>query len=381
MKYLIFILSLLSFLVATVLLVIAISSCAPDVHAEIRVEWIPLPGTESLKHVNALETDEFRLYAGGSNGIYLSLDNGYTWRLTDLTHSIWTIAIDGSTVYAGTYDHGIFRSDNRGITWKPINNGLRTSTTKKGRIIYPYIEQMLVTNSGTVIAVGYHSGTHTSTNRGDTWHDVFDEWVVGNYKFGREIRSMTELDSYLWAAAGLSSSLFRSPDNGDTWDDVPGLHGAIREYGTVDDWAVLDDLLYIGGNEGLGRWNEAELTWDNLSEGLPLHIYKEAYHPAYREYLRDDYPVTNLAVNRGRIFAAVYYHGVYIFNARSETWFPAGLDGLRVSSLISHQSDLYAATKEGIYRASISTVQLYGKAATTWGRVKQGDQATEHGAR
>ena len=46
MKYLTFIVTLLSLLIASALLAIAIRSCAPNAHAEIRVEWIPLPGTE-----------------------------------------------------------------------------------------------------------------------------------------------------------------------------------------------------------------------------------------------------------------------------------------------------------------------------------------------
>ena len=79
-----------------------------------------------------------------------------------------------------------------------------------------------------------------------------------------------------------------------------------------------------------------------------------------------------------------------MFDARSDTWIPAGLQWLTVSALVSHQSELYAATyalherqagtvhtPQGIYRATILTVQPYGKAATTWGRVKQGPLAKE----
>lgn len=65
-----------------------------------------------------------------------------------------------------------------------------------------------------------------------------------------------------------------------------------------------------------------------------------------------------------------------MFDNPSENWIPAGLDGLTVSSLKSHQSDLYAVAVDsnwdslGIYRASIPLVNPYGKAATTWGAVK-----------
>lgn len=62
---------------------------------------------------------------------------------------------------------------------------------------------------------------------------------------------------------------------------------------------------------------------------------------------------------------------MYLFDERSDTWIPAGLDGLTVYDLISHQSDLYAAIGEGIYRAAIPTVNSYNKAFTTWGAIKQ----------
>ncbi len=219
MKYLIFILSLLSLIVATVLLVIAISSCTPDVHAEIRALWVPLVGTESLKHVNALETDEFRLYAGTSAGLYISRDDGATWSLTDLTHACQAIAIRQNAVYAGTQMRGVFRSDNRGNTWKTKNNGfheVRWGGEDRG---FPFIHQILFSNTGTVITVMYHQGTYTSTDRGETWDSVIDDWRLGDWQIGGDIWSMTEFDGYLWSAISVHTTL-RSPDSGQTWEHI-----------------------------------------------------------------------------------------------------------------------------------------------------------------
>ena len=179
MKYLTFIVTLLSLLIASALLVIAVRSCAPNAHAEIRVEWIPLPGTEGW-HVNALETDGRRLYAGTWNGVYISLDNGYTWNPTELNHSVNTIAIDQNTLYAGGDSHGVFRSDNLGETWKPINDGLPLYEELDQ---YGRVEQILVTSSGTVITVTC-LGTYTSTDRGETWHGVIDDWIVRQDAWG-----------------------------------------------------------------------------------------------------------------------------------------------------------------------------------------------------
>ena len=176
MKFLTFIVTLLSLLIASALLAIAIRSCAPNAHAEIRVEWIPLPGTEGWG-VNAIETDGRRLYAATWEGVYISLDNGDTWRSTEPQHGVSAIAISRDVVYAATFLRGVFRSDSPGETWNPKNNGIRMWERDNGESGYPIFSDILVTSSGTVIAVGYTSGTYISNNHGETWHNVADEWI------------------------------------------------------------------------------------------------------------------------------------------------------------------------------------------------------------
>ena len=95
---------------------------------------------------------------------------------------------------------------------------------------------------------------------------------------------------------------------------------------------------------------------EDLSDGLPDSPY-----------------MTSLTVNRGRIFAGLS-RGVYMYDRGAETWTPVGLNGSFVLSLVSHQSYLYVAvSRKGIYRASIPIVHSYGKAAATWGAVKQNE--------
>ena len=316
--------------------------------------------------MRVLETDGFHLYAAAGiraeSGLYISRDNGYTWRSTGDEHAyFYSIAIGPNSVYAGTTVDGVFRSDDRGETWKPINNGFHRPTVNGEGVLdqYPGIEQMFVTSYGTVVAMMRYEGTYISTNRGETWHSVLDEWIlVGDshiWQIGRSIWSMTEFDGYLWSDA--DGSMLRSPDHGQSWQYLtPYGHGR------VTDWAVLNDRLYVAGDLGFARWNEEERAWEYRIVGLPT------YSDGYLDYVPS---LTSLAVNRGRLFAGLYDHGVYMFDARSDTWIPAGLDGLIVYDLISHQSDLYAATKEGIYRASIPSIQPYSKAITTWGAVKR----------
>ncbi len=371
MKRQTFIVSLFGLIVGSVLFVIS-GACA-----EIRTLWIPLAGTVGLERTYSLETDGRRLYVGTEDGLYISDDDGYTWRSTGLSDPIGIIAIGTDAVYATAYgvERGVYRSDDRGETWNPIHNAMPTITS--GRVdgseyeSAPHIRQILPTRSGRLIAVAYHDGTYTSDDRGETWHNPSGEWMypgpkaafVPDFSFSDSIWSMTEFDGYWWAVLSSgSTAVLRSHDNGDTWEYVGGLASLNRKgFGQVHDWAVLDDQLYVGCSNGFARRNQAEQGWEDLSRGLP---------PPYKYLVHPHHEIQVLAVNRNRIFAGLRNYGVWTFDKRSETWTPVGLGRLTVRALVSHQSDLYALTREGIFRAAIRTVLPQGKAATTWGAVK-----------
>ena len=345
------------------------------VSSHVLAEWELISGTEDMGIVYHLASDGITLYAGAEHGFFISLNDGYNWQSTHLNHTVFQMALTDDAVYAYTPTHGLYRFDTRGITWKQINNGLRTEISDWGELLYPRIEHFLPTSSGTIIAVGYHWRTFISNSRGDLWHEVTGDWVYthenegGPYDFTYYIWRMTEFDGYLWAYTS-NHHLFRSPDNGETWDwlpetDLPAITGPSR----LRHWVELDDRLYIATYDAFGRWNEAALNWDDLSAGLPVDE-GNGRPSAARSNGRNLYAIQHLAVHRGRIFAGISSHGAYMFETPSETWFPVGLDGSGVSSLVSHQSHLYAATGEGIYRADIQIVQPYGKAASTWGALK-----------
>ena len=369
----------LTFILTPLLLAIWLTNCVLDALAE----WELIPDTRHMFALT-LESDGQRLYAGASDGVYISDDDGDSWRLTGLHNAVQAIAVSGHNVYAAPdYDPGgMYRSDDYGETWKRINTGLPKSARDDGTPFLPYTREILVTHSGAVIAVGYHHGTYISHDRGDTWQSVEKDWVwhgESAWFFGNQIWSMTEFDSYWWAVYS-GGHLFHSDDNGASWEL---LGGGLAYYGDVADWAVRDGQLYVAGEYRVGRWNEGALGWDNLGPGLPPPTYEETFWPQYRQHSRKTYPVLSLAVDRGRLFAGIRRQGVYLYDERSESWKFSGLPEFAVRSLVSHGGYLYAAAGrtaygledpdrlEGIYRASIPIVQPYNKAAVTWGAIKR----------
>ncbi len=300
--------------------------------------WIQLDDGVTMGNVNALAAHESRLYAGSSSGVFVSEDGGNSWSLTSLDHAVSTLTVDGDTIYAGgVWGKGVFRSDDAGLTWKPIRNGLRFHE-HDGEQYYGEVRHILVTDNN-IICVMYHNGTYTSTDRGETWHDISTEWMGGN-----SIHLMTEFDGYLWSSVS-SSSMARSPDSGKTWEPLHRF-----DYGHVYAWAVLNGRLYVSGYEGVGVWNETTQSWEYPMAGLPIGNRHQSDALPY---------VFRLAVQGDRLFAGLRdKHGVYVFDLQSESWSFAGLEGRTVSSLLSHGSGLYAGTEEdGIYYlAKVKTI-------------------------
>ncbi len=68
------------------------------------------------------------VYLAVSDKVVVSADSGKTWGAeSHLPSSIMTLAVSSSNpnrVYAGTESLGLYRSDDRGITWMPVSNTL-----------------------------------------------------------------------------------------------------------------------------------------------------------------------------------------------------------------------------------------------------------------
>ena len=291
--------------------------------------WLQLDDGLAMGQVYALAAHESRLYAGSENGVFVSEDRGESWLPTSFNNSVSTLTVDGATVYAGTWSQGVFRSDDTGVTWKPIRDGLRVHE-HEGERYYGNARHILITDNN-IINVMYHNGTYTSTDRGETWHDISTEWMGGN-----SIHLMTEFDGYLWSAVS-NGSMFRSPDNGKTWETLRRF-----AHGHVYAWAALNGRLYVGGYEGVGVWNEGIRDWEYPMSGLPVGNYRD---PNVLPY------ILTFAVHGDQLFAGLHNtHGVYVFDLQSGTWSSVGLEGRSVLSLLSHGSGLYAVTEEdGIY--------------------------------
>jgi hypothetical protein len=67
------------------------------------------------------------LFAGTAGGVFRSTNSGSNWTsvssgLTDL--GVPALAVDGTSLFAGTFSGGAFVSSDKGGNWTPVNSGL-----------------------------------------------------------------------------------------------------------------------------------------------------------------------------------------------------------------------------------------------------------------
>lgn len=102
----------------------------------------------SDKTINALAVYGTTILAGANNdGVFISTNNGANWTaVNNMTNvSVWSFAISGNNIFAGTYD-GVFISTDNGVNWATVNTDLTTD----------YIYSLVV--SGTNLFAGSNKG-------------------------------------------------------------------------------------------------------------------------------------------------------------------------------------------------------------------------------
>jgi photosystem II stability/assembly factor-like uncharacterized protein len=202
---------------------------------------------------------------------------------------------DDRTYYMGTTGGGVWKSDNRGISWRNISDGyFRTGTI--GAIAVAESDPNVVyvgTGEHAIRGVMTHSGdgVYRSTDAGKTWKKSgLDE----TRHVSRIVVHPKNPDIVLVAAQGAlygpsrERGIFKSVDGGTTWknvlfvDDKTGaaelamdasnpriLYAAMWEHGRLP-WKVISG----GSGSGLYKSTDGGDTWTRMTEGLPTKMGK-----------------------------------------------------------------------------------------------------------
>ncbi|MFH0843998.1 MAG: hypothetical protein V1930_00860 [Pseudomonadota bacterium] len=204
--------------------------------------------------------------------VYKSLDGGETWKdisfpvpqtplpplgyVDGVPTNLEIDPLSDETVYVGTNGYGIFKTNNGGMDWEAVNNGLKTPYLKgsEALLIHPK-------NSDILFASTQNGGVYKTTNGGRAWTSISKNhtWTFG--------MAMDPSNPARILAGCPNKKLILSEDEGGSWQEIqlPGdalphiapfaiafhpVHTEMVLVGTLAYELKASDGLYISQNGG-----------------------------------------------------------------------------------------------------------------------------------
>nr|WP_299068077.1 sialidase family protein [uncultured Allomuricauda sp.] len=265
--------------------------------------------------------------AVGSGGVWKTVNAGTTWKPifdSQSTYSIGCITIDpnnSNTIWVGSgenvggrhagFGDGIYVSHDEGKTWK--NMGLEASEHISKIMVHPENPNIIwVAAQGPLWSKGGERGFYKSVDGGKTWKRTLgnSEWtgvtdIVMDYS-NPDILYAATWDRHRTVAAymggGPGSGIHKSTDGGETWtkltSGIPksnlGKIGlAISPFNNETIYAAIEldrkkGGVFISKNQG-ASWTKQS---DAVSGGTGPHYYQELYASPHQEgklYLMSNY--------------------------------------------------------------------------------------------
>jgi hypothetical protein len=292
----------------------------------VNAQWVktngPLGG-----NINALKLSGSSIFAGTSIGVFQSMDNGANWTETDSSitnKDIHSIAVNGSTIFAGPWGGGVFLTTDNGRSWSAVNSGLPINS---------FVASLGVSN-GAIFAGVWDYSQHDfrvfqSVNNGGNWTDADYGLVDMN------VQCLAVCGSAIFAGTD-NGGVFVSIDNGASWNaDNSGLTSK-----NIVSLAVSGTIIFAGTFGGGVFLSASGLTgWTPVNSGLT------------------NTHVQSLAVSGGSIFAGTDDGGVFFSmnNGASWTSFNSDFTNVTVHSLAVSGSTVFAGTwGAGVWRRPLS---------------------------
>ncbi len=180
--------------------------------------------------------------------------------------------IGSATVYAGTQGQGVFRSDDRGKTWRPagldgmIVNALAASPHEPGTLYAGTKPTQVYLSEDAGASWSELTGFRRIPSR--WWWRSPAEWPFTAYV---QAIALSPDDPAVILVGIEAGAVVRSADGGMTWTDH--RRGALRDCHSMTFHASQGGWLYEAGGSGSGAAysRDAGQTWTQLREGLDRH--------------------------------------------------------------------------------------------------------------
>lgn len=259
------------------------------------------------------------LLAGEPSGLRHELAPGES--LPIAAPSIQALAVSGGqTVYAGSFGMGVFRSDNRGVSWVSINSGLRDR----------FILCLTVAPDGTVYAGTFGAGVFRSPDMGRSWQPM----NVGLKRL--EVKALLFVKGDLYAGTG--DGVYLLTAGAKHWAVVTrGLDETL-----VQALVMAADRTLFAGTSGKGilRYKPGGSEWTRLDRGLVDH-----------EGLTENF-IRVLAVGKDQaLYAGTFDGGVFRSSDGGQTWRPISraLPNDSIRGIVTNERGLFVGTGRGVF--------------------------------
>ena len=220
-------------------------------------------------------SDDKTLYVGASFGmIFKSVDAGVSWTRVNQAKreaiygrniedkQIRSLALspnftNDGIIFSGT-SAGLFYSDDSGVKWEKVTEGLTISTIRTLSISPDFA------NDGIVFAGTNNTGIFKSVNAGETWMQANSG--LDNLKIWMIDVSPNFVNDQMVFATG-KAGLYKSVDGGNNWVPLArdSFKGVIQAVDISENFKE-DSTLFIATTDGAFKSINAGETWKNISE-------------------------------------------------------------------------------------------------------------------
>jgi photosystem II stability/assembly factor-like uncharacterized protein len=333
-------------------LVFSLAHCtAPDAHAQ----WVQATGLYGGVSVTSFAVIGSNVFAGTDGGVYRSADNKLTWLLTPLTNFVTALVVIGPNLFAVTWSNGgydstsIFLSTDNGTTWRPANHGLPSGIVTA------------IFANGTELFVGMSGGgIFRSADTGKNW--VRDSAFVSTCT----VSAITANGANIVVATSCNSDassngVVHSTDDGKTWVVSNNSPPNVWFY----TFTSFGATIFAGTNSGVYLTTDNGENWSSSSSGLPeipnwggprrsvLSIAADSNHifAAMGSYTLDGSLTSNPNDTQFGFPPPSTIDSIYSTTNRGESWTASssGISSIQVNAFAVLDGNIYAGTPTGIY--------------------------------
>jgi len=229
--------------------------------------------------------------------------------------------IGNDVIYAGSFGHGMFRSDDRGATWTQAGTGMTD----------PFILSLVTGQDNVVYAGTFRGGVFRTKDHGKSWQAVNDGLKR------KEIKTLLAVRDVIYA--GTADGAYRLNAAGDRWSVVTTGLTDILVHALAQG---ADGTLYAGtSGKGVLRFKSNSDGWVRMRQGLKDH---EGMIENFIRVLTID--------PEGGIYAGTFDGGVFRSGDDGKTWRPISraLPNDSIRGIVFNSRGLFVATGHGIFK-------------------------------